>query len=323
MRALVCEQYGPPSSLVIKDLPDPVAGANEAVVAIRAAAINFPDLLIIENRYQVSIPVPFTPGSEFAGVVLSVGNNVSNVKPGDLVMGGSFVGSFAEQICVQATTLKPIPAGLTIAQAAAFSVTYRTSYHALVTIGELKENDWVVVLGAAGGVGTAAVDLATRLGAKVIAVASSDERLAVCKSLGAVAGINYTAENLKERIKEITGSGADVVIDPVGGSYSEEAFRAIAWGGRFVVVGFADGDIPRIPLNLPLLKGGIIKGFEIRTVAEHLPEEVVKGDAILNEMTQQGLVPHVSDVFNLDQAIEALECVASRKSTGKVLICPE
>ncbi|CAB4887309.1 MAG: zinc-binding dehydrogenase [Actinobacteria bacterium] len=323
MRALVCEQYGPPSSLVMKDLPNPEAGADEAVVAIHAAAINFPDLLIIENRYQVSIPVPFTPGSEFAGEVLSVGSNVSNVKPGDLVMGGSFVGCFAEQICVQATTLKPIPAGLTIAQAAAFSVTYRTSYHALVTIGELKENDWVVVLGAAGGVGTAAVDLATRLGAKVIAVASSDERLAVCKNLGAVAGINYTTENLKERIKEITGSGADVVIDPVGGSYSEEAFRAIAWGGRFVVVGFADGDIPRIPLNLPLLKGGIIKGFEIRTVAEHLPEEVAKGDEILNEMTKQGLVPHVSDVFRLEQAIDALECVASRKSTGKVLICPE
>ncbi|MEI7453434.1 MAG: NADPH:quinone oxidoreductase family protein [Actinomycetes bacterium] len=322
MRALVCEQYGPPSSLALKNITDPIAGAHDAVVAIRAAAINFPDLLIIENQYQVSIPVPFTPGSEFSGEVISVGSEVTNLKPGDLVMGGSFVGCIAEQICVKAASLKPIPAGLTLQQAAAFSVTYRTSYHSLVTIGELKANDWVVVLGAAGGVGTAAVDIATRLGAKVIAVASSDERLEVCKSLGAVTGINYTKENLKDRIKEITGSGADLIIDPVGGKLSEEAFRAIAWGGRFVVVGFADGEIPRIPLNLPLLKGGVIKGFEIRTVADHLPDEVAKGDLILAEMTMQGMVPHVSDVFSLDQAIEALEFVAARKSTGKVIICP-
>ena len=322
MRALVCEQYGPPSSLALKNITDPIAGAHDAVVAIRAAAITFPDLLIIENQDQVSIPVPFTPGSEFSGEVISVGSEVTNLKPGDLVMGGSFVGCIAEQICVKAASLKPIPAGLTLQQAAAFSVTYRTSYHSLVTIGELKANDWVVVLGAAGGVGTAAVDIATRLGAKVIAVASSDERLEVCKSLGAVTGINYTKENLKDRIKEITGSGADLIIDPVGGKLSEEAFRAIAWGGRFVVVGFADGEIPRIPLNLPLLKGGVIKGFEIRTVADHLPDEVAKGDLILAEMTMQGMVPHVSDVFSLDQAIEALEFVAARKSTGKVIICP-
>lgn len=322
MRALVCEQYGPPSSLIIKELPDPVAGPNDAVVAIRAAGINFPDLLIIENRYQVSIPTPFIPGSEFAGEVLSVGVNVTNVKPGDLVMGGSFVGCFAEQISIKASTLKPIPSGLTLQQAAAFSVTYRTAYHALVTIGELKPNDWVVVLGAAGGVGTASIDIATRLGAKVIAVASSDDRLKICEELGAVAGINYTTENLKDRIKAITGSGADVIIDPVGGSYAEEAFRAIAWGGRFVVVGFADGEIPKIPLNLPLLKGGIIKGFEIRTVAEHLPNEVAAGDAALDVMTQTGLAPHISKVFSLDDAKEALECIAARQSTGKVLICP-
>ncbi|MDD2817961.1 MAG: NADPH:quinone oxidoreductase family protein [Candidatus Nanopelagicales bacterium] len=322
MRALVCEQYGPPSSLVLKELPDPVAGPDDAVVAVRAAGINFPDLLIIENLYQVSIPTPFIPGSEFAGVVLSVGSNVTNVQPGDLVMGGSFVGCFAEQISVKASSLKPIPTGLSLHQAAAFSVTYRTAYHALVTIGELKAGDWVVVLGAAGGVGTASVDIATRLGAKVIAVASSDERLRVCEELGAVAGINYTKENLKDRIKSITGSGADLIIDPVGGSYAEESFRAIAWGGRFVVVGFADGEIPKIPLNLPLLKGGIIKGFEIRTVAEHLPQEVAEGDAKLDEMTQGGLAPHISKVFRLEDAREALEFIATRQSTGKVLICP-
>jgi NADPH2:quinone reductase len=322
MRALVCEQYGPPSSLTIQELPDPVAGPDDAVVAVRAAGINFPDLLIIENLYQVSIPTPFIPGSEFAGEVLSVGANVTNVKPGDLVMGGSFVGCFAEQISVKASTLKPIPRGLTLQQAAAFSVTYRTAYHALVTIGELQAGDWVVVLGAAGGVGTASVDIATRLGAKVIAVASSEERLHVCTELGAVAGINYTSENLKDRIKEITGSGADLVIDPVGGSYAEEAFRAIAWGGRFIVVGFADGEIPKIPLNLPLLKGGIIKGFEIRTVAEHLPQEVERGDAALDVMAQDGLAPHISQVFTLDQAEDALEFIAARQSTGKVLICP-
>lgn len=322
MRALVCEQYGPPSTLVITDLPDPVAGPDEAVVAIRAAAINFPDLLIIENLYQVSIPVPFVPGSEFAGEVISVGADVTNVRPGDLVMGGSFVGSFAEQIAVKATSLKPIPSGLTLDQAAAFSVTYRTAYHSLVTIGELQAGDWVVVLGAAGGVGTAAVDLATRLDARVIAVASSDERLGICRELGAVEGINYTTENVKVRIKAITGSGADLIIDPVGGPLAEESYRAIAWGGRFVVVGFAQGDIPRIPLNLVLLKGGIIKGFEIRTVSEHLPEQVAAGDRVLDAMTAQGLVPHVSDAFSLEQAREALQWVADRRSTGKVLIRP-
>ena len=320
MRAVVCEGYGPPSQLSILDLPDPVAGPDDAVVAIRAAAINFPDLLIIENLYQVSIPTPFIPGSEFAGEVISIGANVTNVRVGDQVMGGSFVGSFAEQICVAAASLKPIPIGLTIEQAAAFSVTYRTAYHALVTIGELKPDDWVVVLGAAGGVGTATVDIATRLGARVIAVAASDERLEVCSRLGAVAGINYTTESLKERIKAITGTGADLIIDPVGGPYAEEAFRGIAWGGVFVVVGFAQGDIPRIPLNLVLLKGGIIKGFEIRTVSEHLPTQVADGDAALNVLVSQGVVPHISDAFGLDQAREALQFVADRKSTGKVVI---
>lgn len=320
MRAVVCESYGPPSNLSILDLPDPVARPDEAVVAVRAAAINFPDLLIMENLYQVSIPTPFTPGSEFAGEVISVGSNVTNVRVGDQVMGGSFVGSFAEQVCVAAASLKPIPVGLTLEQAAAFSVTYRTAYHALVTVGGLKADDWVVVLGAAGGVGTACVDLATRLGARVIAVAASDARLEICAKLGAVAGINYTTESLKERIKAITGSGADLIIDPVGGPYAEEAFRGIAWGGVFVVVGFAQGDIPRIPLNLVLLKGGIIKGFEIRTVSEHLPKAVAEGDAALNAMVSQGVVPHISDVFSLDQAREALQFVADRKSTGKVVI---
>ncbi|MDO8732156.1 MAG: NADPH:quinone oxidoreductase family protein [Actinomycetota bacterium] len=320
MRAVVCENYGPPAQLSILDLPDPIAGPDDAVVAIRAAAINFPDLLIMENLYQVSIPTPFTPGSEFAGEVTSIGANVTNVRVGDLVMGGSFVGSFAEQIAVTAASLKPIPVGLTLEQAAAFSVTYRTAYHALVTVGHLKPDDWVVVLGAAGGVGTAAVDLATRLGARVIAVAASDERLEVCARLGAVAGINYTTESLKERIKAITGSGANLIIDPVGGPYAEEAFRGIAWGGVFVVVGFAQGDIPRIPLNLVLLKGGIIKGFEIRTVSEHLPNEVAAGDAALNALVSQGVVPHISDVFPLEQARDALQFVAERKSTGKVVI---
>ena len=320
MRAVVCESYGPPSSLSILDLPDPVAGPRDAVVAIRAAAINFPDLLIMQNLYQVSIPTPFTPGSEFAGEVISIGGDVTNVRVGDLVMGGSFVGSFAEQICVAAASLKPIPGGLTLEEAAAFSVTYRTAYHSLVTIGEMKAGDWVVVLGAAGGVGTAAVDIATRLGARVIAVAASPERLAVCAKLGAVAGINYTIESVKERIKAITGSGADLIIDPVGGPLAEESFRGIAWGGRFVVVGFAQGDIPRIPLNLVLLKGGIIKGFEIRTVGEHLPALVAAGDEALNALVLQGVVPHISDVFTLDKAREALQFVADRKSTGKVII---
>ncbi|WP_280490229.1 NADPH:quinone oxidoreductase family protein [Nocardia carnea] len=320
MRAARCEVHGAPDTIVIRELPDPVAGPGEVVVGIEAASVNYPDVLIAAGRYQVSVPTPFTAGSEFAGRVLSVGPGVDHVAPGDAVMGTAVGGAFAEQIVVPAAGLSPVPRGLDMVHAAAFNVTYRTAYHSLTTFGELEPGDWVVVLGAAGGVGTASIDIATRLGAKVIAAVSTRERADACRELGAVETIVYDEENLKARIKEITGRGADVVIDPVGGPYSEQAFRAITWGGRFVVVGFAQGDIPRIPLNLVLLKGAIVRGFEIRTLASHLPDAVEKGRREIERLVAQGMKPYVSEVHPLDATPLALTRVAERQTTGKIVI---
>ncbi|MER2220269.1 MAG: NADPH:quinone oxidoreductase family protein [Rhodococcus sp. (in: high G+C Gram-positive bacteria)] len=320
MRAARCESHGKPDAIVIRELPGPVAGTGEVVVGIEAASVNYPDVLIAADRYQLSVPTPFTAGSEFAGRVLSVGPEVVDLSPGDAVMGTSLSGAFAERITVSRSALSPVPAGLDMVNAAAFNVTYRTAYHALTTFGGVASGDWVVILGAAGGVGSAAIDIATRLGGKVIAAVSTPERAEACRSLGAVETIAYDGEDLKQRIKEITGVGADVVIDPVGGSYSEQALRAIAWGGRFVSVGFAQGDIPRIPLNLVLLKGAIVRGFEIRTLASHLPDAVEKGRREIERLVAQGMRPFVSEVYALDEAPLAMTRVAERRTTGKVVI---
>ncbi|MFF0818743.1 NADPH:quinone oxidoreductase family protein [Rhodococcus sp. NPDC003318] len=320
MRAARCEVHGDPDKIVIREVPDPVAGPGEVLVGIEAASVNYPDVLIAADRYQVTVPTPFTAGSEFAGKVLAVGEGVENFTAGDAVMGSAFGGAFAEQIAVPASALYPVPDGLDMVHAAAFNVTYRTAYHSLTTFGEVKAGDWVVVLGAAGGVGTACIDVATRLGAKVIAAVSTPERAEACRELGAVETIVYDNEDLKARIKEITGKGADVVVDPVGGAYSEQAFRAIAWGGRFVVVGFAQGDIPRIPLNLVLLKGAIVRGFEIRTLGTHLPEAVEKGRIEIERLVANGMKPYVSEIHPLEAAPLALTRVAGRQTTGKIVI---
>ncbi|KXF49264.1 NADPH:quinone oxidoreductase [Rhodococcus sp. SC4] len=320
MRAARCEVHGKPDTIVIREVPDPVAGPGEVVVGVEAASVNYPDVLIAADRYQVTVPTPFTAGSEFAGRVLSVGPEVDDLAPGAAVMGTAFAGAFAERITVARTALSPVPAGLDMVHAAAFNVTYRTAYHAVTTFGGLEPGAWVVILGAAGGVGSAAIDIATRLGGKVIAAVSTPERAEACRSLGAVETIAYDGEDLKQRIKEITGTGADVVIDPVGGSYSEQALRAIAWGGRFVCVGFAQGDIPRIPLNLVLLKGAIVRGFEIRTLASHLPDAVDKGRREIERLVAQGMTPFVSEVYSLDEAPLALTRVAERRTTGKIVI---
>ncbi|MBH0123570.1 NADPH:quinone oxidoreductase family protein [Rhodococcus sp. CX] len=320
MRAARCEVHGTPDTIVIREVSDPVAGAGEVVVGVEAASVNFPDVLIAADRYQLSVPTPFTAGSEFAGRVLSVGADVGDLAPGDAVMGTALSGAFAERIAVPRSALSPVPAGLDMVHAAAFNVTYRTAYHAVTTFGALEPGNWVVVLGAAGGVGSAAVDIATRLGGRVIAAASTPERAEACRALGAVETIAYDSEDLKQRIKEITGTGAQVVIDPVGGAYSEQALRAIAWGGRFVCVGFAQGDIPRIPLNLVLLKGAIVRGFEIRTLASRLPAAVDKGRAEIECLVAQGMKPLVSEVYSLDEAPLALTRVAERRATGKIVI---
>jgi NADPH:quinone reductase len=320
MRAARCEQYGGPANVVIREIPSPQVTAGHVLVDVAAAAINYPDLLFIANQYQVQAPLPFTPGAEFAGRVAAVGEGVTDFRVGDQVYGSVFTGAMAEQVLVPAAALAPVPAGLSLIEAAGFRVTYLTAYHALVTAGGLQPGQWVVVLGAAGGVGTATVDVAVRLGARVIAAASSPQRLKVCAGLGAESGIDYTSEDLKQRIKEITGDGADLVIDPVGDRWAEPALRAIRWGGRFVTVGYAGGDIPRIPLNIVLLKNITVRGLELRTWSQRLPEETAAARQALNQLVASGLRPSVSEVHDLADVGTALQRVADRRATGKVVI---
>src|SRR3954463_1217025 len=256
MKAVLCKAYGPPESLVYEEVPSPLAGPGEAVVSVKAASVNFPDVLIIENKYQLKPPLPFSPGSELAGIVKSVGDGVTHVKVGDRVMAITGYGAFAEEVKTEARRTLSIPAGMDFPTAAAFGLTYATSEHALVDRGRLQAGETLLVLGAAGGVGLAAIEIGKILGARVIACASTDENLAACREHGADDTINYATEDLRERIKALTGGkGADVVYDPVGGPYTEPAFRSIAWRGRLLVVGLAGRDIPKIPLHPTLLKG--------------------------------------------------------------------
>lgn len=321
MRAARCSEYGPPGGIALEEVDDPEPGPGEVLVRVHAAAVNYPDVLIAANRYQVSAPLPFTCGSEFAGVVAALGPGVSGPAVGTPVSGGVFTGAFAEQVVAPAAALRPIPAGLDMVHAAAFGVTYGTAYHSLVTVGAAAAGDWVVVLGAAGGVGSATVDVGTRLGLRVLAAASSEERLAVARKLGAEAGIDYVGEDLKTRIREITGgAGADVAIDPVGGDHAEAALRALRWGGRFVTVGFADGRIPRIPLNLVLLKNIVLRGFEARSLRKYSPDAAAKGEAVLARLVADGMRPFVSRVHPLTDVAAALTGVAERRTTGKIVI---
>ncbi|BBZ32600.1 NADPH:quinone oxidoreductase family protein [Mycolicibacterium confluentis] len=321
MKAMLCREYGPPESLELADLPDPTPGPGQVVVRVRAAAVNFPDVLFMSGSYQVKIPPPFSPGSEFAGEVLAVGDGVS-LRVGDRVSGSTMVGAFAEQVVVSAEALTPLAPGVDYASAAAFGVTYRTAYYTLRTVAPVRPGDWVVVLGAGGGVGLAAVDLAVAMGAKVIAAASSADKLEVCRSRGAHAVVNYADENLRDRIREITeGAGASVVLDPVGGDYSEPALRALGRGGTFVTLGYAAGRIPAIPLNLVMLKGITVKGMEIRTFAADYPDQVARDTAELDQMFADGRVhPHIGARYPLAEAAAALRHVADRRAIGKVVI---
>jgi NADPH:quinone reductase len=305
----------------IEDLLDPAPGPGQVVVTVAYAAVNFPDVLIVANQYQVSIPPPFIPGSEFSGVVTTIGDGVTAVAVGDRVYGSTFVGAYAEQVLVEERSLTVVPDTIDLQDAAAFSVAHTTAYHALRTIAEVQPGETLLVLGAAGGVGLAAVELATLMGARVVAAASSDAKLELCREYGAIAGINYTTEDLKVRAKELTGGGADVVLDPVGGTYAEQALRATAWGSRYVVIGFAAGEIPRIPLNLVLLKGVIIRGMELRTLNEHLPDLVARDQRELRDLFMSGkLHPHVSAIYPLAETPRALQSMLERTATGKVLI---
>jgi NADPH2:quinone reductase len=293
------------------------------VVRVVAAAVNFADVLVIANRYQHPAPLPFTPGSEFAGVVTTVAPDVEGLRPGERVLGTVLAGAFAEEVAVAASSLTHLPAAVDFAVAVAGGVAYATSYHALRSVADVRPGEWVVVLGAAGGVGLAAVQLGHILGARIVAAASSPEKLAVCAEHGADALINYETEDLKERIRALTGGGADVIIDPVGGRYAEPALRAGRWGARFVTLGFASGEIPRIPLNLVLLKGVVVMGMEIWGFSTHHSDETRRDRAELMELLGSGrLVPHISAEHPLTDVVAALETVAQRRATGKVLIRP-
>jgi len=309
--------------VAVEDLPDPEPGAGQVLVRVEAAAVNYPDYLIVANRYQVSVPPPFTPGSEWAGVVERLGDGVTELAVGDRVSGGGITGAFAQRLVAHAASLGRVPDAVSLDDAAAYGVVYGTAWSALRSVADVQPGEWVVVLGAAGGVGLAAVDVAVLLGARVLAAASSPEKLAVCAARGAEALVDYEREPLKERIKELTGGGADVVLDPVGGRYSEEALRATRYGSRFVTLGYAAGDIPRIPLNLVLLKGVQVMGYEARTFATNAPELAARDRAELRAALEAGRIhPHIGASYPLDQVAAALAEVGERRAIGKVLLHP-
>lgn len=323
MRVASCTSYGLPPAIKIVDVPDPVPESDQVVVDVAAAAVNFPDVLLVQDKYQWHVDVPFVPGSEFAGTVCRVGLGVRELQPGDRVRGSSLVGAFAERVAVAARSVERLAPEVDLRSAAAFGVVYRTAYHALRSVAAVKEDDWVVVLGAAGGVGLASIDVAKHLGARVVAAASTDEKLALCQARGADALINYSSEDLKSRIREITGPGADVVVDPVGGDLSEQALRATRFAGRYVCVGFAAGTIPRIPLNLVLLKGMIVTGFTMEGFGANRPDDLARDERELRALLDTGrLQPYISASYPLEETATALEELAERRAVGKVLVEP-
>ena len=322
MRAVLCKAYGPPDTLVVEEIAPLVAAPGEVVIAVKAASVNFPDVLIIENKYQLKPPLPFSPGSEVAGVVKAVGDGVTHLNAGDRVMAIVGYGAFAEEVKTEARRALPLPAGMDFDSAAAFGLTYATSDHALTDRGALQAGETLLVLGAAGGVGLAAIEIGKILGARVIACASTDEKLAVCRDHGADETINYVGEDLRERIKTLTGgAGPNVVYDPVGGSYTELALRSIAWRGRLLVVGFAAGDIPKIPLNLTLLKGCAIVGVFWGDFTRREPLKFAESMERLGRWYAEGrLRPLISDRLPLARAADALKKMAKREVVGKIVL---
>ena len=322
MRAVLCKHYGPPSDLVVEDIPSPAAGPGQLVVSVHACGVNFPDTLIIQGQYQFKPELPFSPGAEVAGVVKEVGAGVTAFRPGDRVIAATTWGGYAEEVVADAARCLAMPAGMAFDVAAAFLLTYGTSHHALRDRADLRPGETLLVLGAAGGVGLAAVELGKAMGARVIAAASSAEKLAVCREHGADELIDYSQEDLRARIKDITGGkGVDVVYDPVGGDYAEPALRSMAWRGRFLVVGFAAGQIPSLPFNLPLLKGCSVVGVFWGAFTRNEPE---RHQANLKELlawvADGRLRPHVSARYPLEHAADAMRDLTERRVQGKVVL---
>ena len=323
MKAVICKEHGMPEKLELaQDWPEPEVGEQDILIDIKAAGLNFPDVLMIQGKYQMQPDMPFIPGGECAGVVSAVGAKVSRFKVGDKVISAGGSGAFCQKIAVNELGAFPMPEGLSFEQAAGVSITYFTSYYALKQRADLQPGETMLVLGAAGGVGTSAIELGKQMGAKVIAAASTDEKLELCKKLGADEVINYSKENLKDAIKALTGGkGVDVVYDPVGGDYAEPAIRGMAWNGRYLVIGFASGPIPRIALNLTLLKGCALVGVFWGRFAAEEPEVNLKNVEALWELFASGKIsPVVTDSFPIEQYEEAFNCMIERRARGKVII---
>jgi NADPH2:quinone reductase len=318
VKAAVCPAYGPPEVVRIEELPSPAVTVGQVRVRVGAAAVNFPDVLLVANQYQVSIPAPFVPGSEFAGTILETGEGTDGFAVSDRVSGMGMYGAFAEEVTVPVAGLTHIPEGVDDQSAAAFGVAHRTAYHTLRSVARVRPGDKVIVLGAGGGVGLAAVQLATQLGASVTAVASSDVKLHVAGAYGALHLVNHRSGPLRDGLRAVLPDGADAVIDPVGGALSEPALRSLRRGGRFVTVGFASGDIPRIPLNLVLVKGIAVLGFQFQDVP---PDEFARNEDELRDLLVSGTVrPHVGAVYPLAETVQALKHVADGRAIGKILI---
>lgn len=322
MKAVLCKAYGPPEHLVLEEVEPLKPGKGQVVISVKACAVNFPDTLIIQGKYQFKPALPFSPGSEVAGVVKELGEGIKGVKVGDRVIGFTGWGGFAEEVNADAARLILMPASLDFTTAAALVMAYGTSYYALKDRAQLNPGETLLVLGAAGGVGLAAVEIGKIMGARVIAAASSDEKLAVCRQHGADEGINYQTGDLKEQVKKLTGgAGVDVIFDPIGGDYSEAALRGMAWGGRHLVIGFAAGDIPRIPLNLALLKSCSIVGVfwgEFTTREPERNQEYLQ--ELLAWLAEGKLKPQISATYPLKQAAHALNDMLNRRVTGKVVL---
>ncbi|GGY75485.1 NADPH:quinone oxidoreductase family protein [Marinobacter zhanjiangensis] len=324
MRAILCKEYGPAEKLVIEDIECPEPTGGQVKVRVKAAGLNFPDTLIIEGKYQIKPEMPFSPGGEMAGEVIAVGDKVSRFKVGDRVIGMTGYGAFSEEMLVDENRLLPLAEGMSDEEGAAFTMVYGTSYHALKQRANIQPGESLLVLGASGGVGLAAVELGKAMGAHVIAAASTDAKLQVAKEAGADELLNYsdTDKPLKDKIKEMTGGkGVDVIYDPVGGDFTEQALRAMAWNGRHLIIGFAAGDIPKIPANLTLLKSCSVVGVFWGAFTQKEPQNHVQNMKELFQLHAEGKIkPKVSEVFAFEDYVKALDALSGRTATGKVVL---
>jgi NADPH2:quinone reductase len=321
VRAALCSTLGAPEVVRVADVDEPVLGAGQVRVAVHAAAVNFPDVLLVAGEYQIPVAPPFVPGSELAGLVAEVADDVTTLQPGERVFGSTLVGAFAEQAVVGSAALTRVPDGVDLAAASGFGVAHRTAYHVLRSVARVRAGEELVVLGAGGGVGLAAVQLGALLGATVTAVASARDKLDAAEENGASRLIDHRDGDLRQALKEAVPEGTDVVVDPVGGALSEPALRSMRWGGRFVTVGYASGEIPRIPLNLVLLKGVHVLGFQFLDFATHAPGDLARDEAELMALFASGRAfPHIGARFTLERTADALQYVKDGRAIGKVVL---